>query len=95
MYFDENSCWNWGLKGVDQNNTTALEPAVRSFGVEVQQDIEATSDTTVLKVRPLSDVYERCNLVHAEPTNYTEAAGVLAWIEAMKLKIDSIKRNGT
>ena len=37
-------------------------------------------------------MYERCNLVHAEPTNYTE---VPAWIEAMKLKIDSIKRNGS
>ncbi|KAG6777823.1 hypothetical protein POTOM_017660 [Populus tomentosa] len=37
------------LKGVDQNNTAALEPTVRSIGVEVQQDIEATSDTAVLK----------------------------------------------
>jgi hypothetical protein len=40
-------------------------------------------------------VYERCNLVHAEPTNYTEAAGVPAWIEAMKSEIDSIERNRT
>ncbi|KAG6737098.1 hypothetical protein POTOM_059909 [Populus tomentosa] len=53
---DENSCWNWDLKGVDQNKTTALELAVRSIGDEVQPDIEATSNTTVLKVRPLSDV---------------------------------------
>ena len=35
------------------------------------------------------------NLVHAEPTNYTEAARFLAWIDAMKSEIDSIERNGT
>jgi hypothetical protein len=86
-HFDENSCWNWELKEVDQITTTTLEPAVRRTGVEDQPDIEATSDTTVLKVRPLSDVYKRCNLVHAEPTNYTEAARVPAWIDSMKLKI--------
>ncbi|KAG6788948.1 hypothetical protein POTOM_005026 [Populus tomentosa] len=81
--------------GVEQNITATLEPPVRSIGVEDQQDIEATLDTTVLKVGQLSDVYERCNLVHAEPTNYTKAAGVPTWIEAMKLEIDSIERNGT
>jgi len=95
VYFDENSCWNWDLKEVDHKTTAALEPAVRRIGVEDQPDIEATSDTTVLKVRPLSDVYERYNLVYAEPTNYTEAARVLAWIDAMILEIDSIERNGT
>ena len=49
----------------------------------------------MLKVRPLSDVYERCNLVHAEPTCYTEAARFPEWIEAMKAEIDVIERNGT
>jgi hypothetical protein len=95
VYFDENSWWNWDLKGVDQKNKAALEPTVRSIGVEVQPDIEATSDTVVLKVRPLSDVYKRCNLVHPEPTNYIEATGVPAWIKAMKSEIDSIERNET
>jgi hypothetical protein len=95
VHFDENSCWNWDLKEVDHKTTVALELAVRRTGVEDQLDIEATSDTIVLKVRPLSDVYERCNLVHAEPTNYTEAARVPTWIDAMKSEIDSIERNGT
>jgi hypothetical protein len=40
-------------------------------------------------------VYERCNLIHAEPTSYTEAARFPTWIDAMKSKIDSIERNGT
>ena len=95
VQFDENACWNWDLKGVQQTITAALESPLQSIDVEDQQAIEATSDTAVLKVRQLSDVYERCNLVHVEPTNYSEAAGDPAWIEAMKSEIDSIERNGT
>jgi len=95
VHFDENSCWNWDLKEVDHKTTAVLEPAVRRVGVEDQPDNKATSDTIVLKVRPLSDVYERCNLVYAEPTNYTIAARVPAWIDATKLEIDSIERNET
>ena len=49
----------------------------------------------MLKVRPLFDVYERCNLVHAEPTCYTEAVRFSEWIKAMKAEIDVIERNGT
>ena len=46
-------------------------------------------------MRPLSDVYERCNPVYAKPTSYTEAARFPAWIDAIKSEIDSIERNGT
>ncbi|WKA11188.1 hypothetical protein VitviT2T_028713 [Vitis vinifera] len=73
----------------------AESKAIESTIIEGPLDVEATSDTLVLKMRPLSDVYERCNLVHAEPTCYTEAARFLEWIEAMKAKIDAIERNGT
>ena len=72
----------------DQTTPSILEPAVESTSIEDPLDVEATSDTLVLKVRPLSDVYERCNLVHAEPTCYTEAARFLEWIEAMKAEIE-------
>ena len=37
----------------------------------------------------------RCNLVHVEPTCYTEATRFLEWIEVMKAEIDVIERNGT
>jgi hypothetical protein len=95
MHFNENSYWNWDLKDVDQTTITALEPTVGRTGVEDQLDIEETSDTVVLKVRSLSDMYERCNLVYAKLTSYTEAIRFPAWIDAMKLEIDSIERNGT
>ncbi|WKA00249.1 hypothetical protein VitviT2T_018628 [Vitis vinifera] len=98
VHFDENSYWNWDLKKVhkyDQTTPSILEPAIESTIIEGPLDVETTSDTPVLKMRPLSDVYERCNLVHAEPTCYTEAARFLEWIEAMKAEIDAIERNGT
>ncbi|WJZ92853.1 hypothetical protein VitviT2T_011828 [Vitis vinifera] len=98
VHFDENSYWNWDLKKVhkcDQNTPSILEPAIESIIIEGPLDVEATSDTPMLKMRPLSDVYERCNLVHAEPTCYTEAARFLEWIKAMKAEIDAIERNGT
>ena len=77
VHFDENSYWNWDLKKVhkcDQTTPSILEPAVESTSLEDPLDVEATLDTPMLKVRSLSNVYERCNLVHAEPTCYTEAA---------------------
>jgi len=95
VHFDENSCRNWDIKKVDQTTTATLEPVVERFGVEDRLDIEATSNSQILKVKPLSDVYERCNLVHAEPTSYTEAPRFPTWIDAMKSKIDSIERNKT
>ncbi|RVW12561.1 Retrovirus-related Pol polyprotein from transposon TNT 1-94 [Vitis vinifera] len=92
VHFDENSYWNWDLKKVhkcDQTTPSILEPAVESTSLEDPLDVEATSDTPMLKVRPLSDVYERSNLVHAESTCYTKATRFPEWIEAMKPEIDA------
>ena len=61
VHFDENSYWNWDLKKVhkcDQTTPSILEPTVESTSLEDPLDVEATSDTAVLKVRPLSNVYE-------------------------------------
>ena len=87
VHFDENSYWNWDLKKVhkcDQTTPSILKPAVESISIEDPLDVEATLNTPVLKVRPLYDVYVRCNLVHVEPTCYTEDARFPEWIKAMK-----------
>ena len=94
VHFDEIACWNWDLKEVDQKSTI-LDAAAGETSTETEFDVDGTSDADVLKVRPLAEIYERCNLVHAEPTSYAEAAKDAAWIEAMKLEIDSIERNQT
>lgn len=95
VHFDELAYWNWDLKEVNKQLTATLEAAPDRSIDEDQFDVEGTSDVDVLKVRPLADVYERCNLVHAEPTCYDEAARTSAWIEAMKSEIDSIEKNQT
>ena len=87
VHFNENSYWNWDLKKVhkcDQTTPSILKPAIESISIEDPLDVEATLDTPVLKVRPLYDVYVRCNLVHVEPTCYTEDARFPEWIKAMK-----------
>ena len=93
---DEYSNWNWKMNEVDHRVIT-LKPTTERTDDETkeQTDIEATTDSDVGKISSLADVYERCNLVHSEPTTYTEVATSLAWIEAMKAEIDSIERNGT
>lgn len=58
--------------------------------VSLSLDVKGTSDTPVLKVKSLYDVYERCNLVHAEPASYKEVAKKSLWIKAMKDEIDAI-----
>ncbi|RVW53763.1 Retrovirus-related Pol polyprotein from transposon TNT 1-94 [Vitis vinifera] len=91
VHFDENSYWNWDLKKVhkcDQTTPSILEPVVESTSLEDSLDVEATLDTAMLKVRLLSDVYERCNLVHAEPTCYTEAAIGVKWVFRTKFNSD-------
>lgn len=98
VHFDENSYWNWDLKEVhncDQTTPSIHEQVKEATDNKNPLGVETTSDTSVLKVRPLTDVYERCNLVHAEPTSYTEAAKISEWIEAMKDEIDAIERNKT
>ncbi|RVW91591.1 Copia protein [Vitis vinifera] len=58
VYFDENSYWNWDLKKVhkcDQTTPSILEPAVESTSIEDPLDVEATSDTPVLKLIELPE----------------------------------------
>uniref|UniRef100_A0A6N2MMZ3 Reverse transcriptase Ty1/copia-type domain-containing protein n=1 Tax=Salix viminalis TaxID=40686 RepID=A0A6N2MMZ3_SALVM len=93
--FDEDACWNLELMDVDQRNTTDLISAVGRKIDEDKTDVDVTSDSVVLKVKSLANVYERCNLVHAEPTSYTNATRFPVWVEAMKLEIESIERNQT
>nr|GEY53176.1 retrovirus-related Pol polyprotein from transposon TNT 1-94 [Tanacetum cinerariifolium] len=57
-------------------------------------DIEDTTDTDVLRTRPLVDVYESCNSV-IEPESYMDASKHSEWIDAMKAELEMIKKNNT
>ena len=57
-------------------------------------DIEDTTDTDVLRTRPLDDVYESCNSV-TEPESYLDASKHSQWIESMKAELEMIMKNKT
>lgn len=89
MQFDEHVYWNWNFNKVHNSyQTTQSVPKVSSL-----LDDERSSDIPVLKVKYLSDVYDRCNLVNAKPTSYKEAAQKSEPVQAMKVEIDATERN--
>ncbi|GKD43760.1 retrovirus-related pol polyprotein from transposon RE1 [Tanacetum coccineum] len=55
---------------------------------------EDTTDTDVLRTRPLIDVYESCNSV-IKLESYVDASKHSEWIDAMKSEIEMIKKNNT
>ncbi|GKD61744.1 retrovirus-related pol polyprotein from transposon TNT 1-94, partial [Tanacetum coccineum] len=57
-------------------------------------DIEDTTDTHVLRTRPLVDVYESCNSI-TKPESYMDASKHSEWIDAMKAELQMIKKNNT
>ncbi|GJV37465.1 gypsy type transposase [Tanacetum coccineum] len=50
-------------------------------------DIEDTTDTDVLRTRPVVDVYESCNSV-IEPESYMDSSKNSEWIDAMKAELE-------
>ncbi|GJW51357.1 retrovirus-related pol polyprotein from transposon TNT 1-94 [Tanacetum coccineum] len=50
-------------------------------------DIEDTTDTNVLRTRPVVDVYESCNSV-IEPESYMDSSKNSEWIDAMKAELE-------
>eukprot|EP00257_Ricinus_communis_P027923 XP_025015337.1 uncharacterized protein LOC112536724 [Ricinus communis] len=100
MSFDESSFWNWNSHEVEKHELLSL--LAPTFEVEEEEnvndelfDVHNTSDTQVLKTRPLAEVYKRCNFIFAEPANFDEASKHPEWIEAMKAEIQMIEKNNT
>ncbi|WJZ82104.1 hypothetical protein VitviT2T_001894 [Vitis vinifera] len=84
MYFDENSYWNWDLKKVhkcDQTTPSILEPAIESTSIEDPLDVEATSDTPVLKaIKVEIDVIERNGTWKLIELSETKKAIGVKWV---------------
>ena len=71
--FDETTTWNWDEEGKDES-----EKEIEVFNDEpgtVEEEFveENLDDHPVRGFRPLTDVYQRCNIVIFEPANYKEA----------------------
>ena len=53
------------------------------------------SCSTLVKLRSLEDIYERCHMSIIEPENYQEAVSDIAWQEAMNVELEMIDKNET
>ncbi|KAI5333988.1 hypothetical protein L3X38_024121 [Prunus dulcis] len=55
----------------------------------------STPSSTPVKLKTLEDIYARCHMCIIELENYQEAAGDLAWQEAMNAELEMIEKNNT
>lgn len=81
---DEEAHWDWNMKEVRRYEGVISSIQDESRYDDPEFNVEDTTDTEVLRTRPLVDVYESCNLVLMEPENYIEASKHDEWIKAMK-----------
>ncbi|KAL4303544.1 hypothetical protein GQ457_10G024470 [Hibiscus cannabinus] len=102
VIFYEDSYWNWEKNDVQKHELRSIpEELVISKDAANGEtsdwfDVAGTTDADeVIKTKSLASVYERCNLVFAEPTSFNDAAKVPEWIDAMKSEISAIEKNGT
>ncbi|CAL8173996.1 unnamed protein product [Prunus armeniaca] len=103
VIFSEDKSWNWksnqeesvpipfNLEGSHQNSTIGdLVENVSGNGSP-----NSTPSSTPVKLKTLEDIYARCHMCIIEPENYQEAAGDLAWQEAMNAELEMIEKNNT
>ncbi|KAL4309595.1 hypothetical protein GQ457_01G033490 [Hibiscus cannabinus] len=101
VIFYEDSYWNWEKNDVQKHELRSIPKELvickDAANGETSDwfDVAGTTDADeVIKTKSLASVYERCNLVFAEPTSFNDAAKVPEWIDAMKSEIFAIEKNG-
>ncbi|PKI69092.1 hypothetical protein CRG98_010561 [Punica granatum] len=93
--FLEEEKWNWkecskGEKGVTQQ---CWSPQLSSEEmVEIEDSID---DYPVRGTRPLSEIYERCNVAVLEPSCFEDAKTDQKWMVTMKEELSMIEKNQT
>ncbi|KAA3483373.1 laccase-2-like [Gossypium australe] len=87
--FNEEALWNWEATEAEMSELNVRTDEIQN------QDADYFDDLPVRGTRPVSEVYERCNIVKLEPTSYEEAKKENGWIEAMEAEIAMIKKNET
>ncbi|XP_073264238.1 uncharacterized protein [Populus alba] len=70
-----------------------IRELVENIGSDSSQ--HSTPSSTLVKLKTLEDIYARCHMCIIEPENYQEAAGDIAWQEAMKEELEMIEKNNT
>lgn len=96
--FDEEAYWDWNEKEVKRHvdeNSGTQDDTHYDVTNEPEFNVQDTTDTDVLRTRPLADLYESCNFVIVEPESYMDASKHDVWIDAMKSELEMIKKNNT
>jgi len=93
--FYETTAWNWDDKGKDDPEKE-IEVSNDEPGTTEEEFVEENlDDHPVRGFRPLTDVYQRCNIAIFELADYEEAATDPKWIAAMEAELKMIEKNGT
>ncbi|RVW84529.1 Retrovirus-related Pol polyprotein from transposon TNT 1-94 [Vitis vinifera] len=85
--------------GNGSTSTSSPQDSPRSVPLSPSTESPTSSSSspssTPIKMRSLSDVYERCNLCIFEPQSFEEAIKDEDWRKAMEKEIDVIEKNET
>ncbi|KAH9678769.1 hypothetical protein KPL71_025858 [Citrus sinensis] len=99
VHFMEDEEWNWD--DAKKMDSTSKKPKLKFPVMDIaDQSIEdweneTVDDRPIRGTRPLSDVYQRCNVAVCEPTNYEEAKTDQNWVTAMNEELFMIEKNKT
>ena len=85
---------NWKLFQLDTGKSSQ-ENLISQGEAETNEEVSSEERVTPVKIRTLADIYARCHMSLTEPETYTEAAGNVAWQDAMKAELEMIEKNDT
>jgi len=95
VHFNEDEQWKWD----DSQRTGRLLQEIKgnSLGEQTtdQWQNELEDDPPVRGTRPLSDIYQRCNVAICKPAGHEEALKVPKWKKAMEEEMLMIQKNKT
>ncbi|KAF2324251.1 hypothetical protein GH714_011145 [Hevea brasiliensis] len=94
---NEQAFWNWESKSKLHSNDSlkGRQDATSRLHVSYEDGSDSEVDYPILKIRSLAEIYERCNMVNMEPSNYQEASKFLEWQQAMEDEIAINEKNKT
>ena len=103
--FDEDAAYNWETQEVERKTVNIPLPPRQEIDQnevltqpttqEPAQVIESPPDSPVRRTRPISEIYETCNLVLMEPESFEAAQKQEVWRKAMNEEIKMIVKNET
>nr|KYP64079.1 Retrovirus-related Pol polyprotein from transposon TNT 1-94 [Cajanus cajan] len=96
VQFLEDKQWSWEEPiQKDFPQWSWEEPIQKDFPENPQQLDDNTDDVPIRGTRPLSEIYEKCNVAVLEPANFREVEKDDKWINAMKEELQMIEKNDT